>query len=87
MTSNPDILAFARQHGVDPITVEAMAQHVMDTMGAAMLEEQNEAAQIELMRAGVESSVRTTRAMATKALTKQGEFGKAVYDILKEREP
>ena len=83
---NQDITAFADQHGIDASTVDFMAQHIMREMGAAMLEEENEAAQIEMMRAGVESSQRAMRALTTKAMTQSSEFSKAVYDVLKERE-
>lgn len=84
-TIQQDIDALAEQIGVDPSTVEFMAQHVASTMGEAMMEEEDEAVQIEMMRAGVESSRRSMRTLTTKAMTRSGDAQKAVYDILKER--
>ncbi|WP_299313455.1 hypothetical protein, partial [uncultured Halomonas sp.] len=77
-----DILAFARQHDVNPTTVDFMVGHIMRELGDAIEQAGGADEQLELVRAGVESSVRTTRAMATRALAQQGEFGKVVYDIL-----
>lgn len=82
---NQDIAAFAEQVGVPASTVEFMANHIADTMGPAMLEEENEAAQVEMMRAGVESSRRTMQTLTTKALTRSDDMQSVVYKELKER--
>jgi len=81
---HPDILAFAQQHDVDPTTVDFMVGHIMRELGDAIEQAGSADEQLELVRAGVESSRRTVRAMATKAMTRQGELAGAVYGILKE---
>ena len=82
---NQDIIEFAEQMGVDPSTVDFMANHIMATMGAAMLEEESEAVQVEMMRAGVESIRRVMQSLTTKAMTRSGGFAAAVYDELSRR--
>ena len=81
---HPDIIAFARQHDVDPTTVDFMVGHIIRELGDAIEQAGSTDEQLELVRAGVESSRRTVRRMATKAMTRQGELAGAVYGILKE---
>ena len=82
---HPDILTFAKQHDADPTTVDFMVGHIMRELGDSMLAEENQAAQIELMRAGVESSQQAMRSLAINAMTQCVEFGKVVYDIVEAR--
>lgn len=79
------IQEFADQMGIDASAVNMLAQHVMDTMGEAMADEENEAMQIEMMRAGVESYNREMWSMASK-FSKNAEFRSIVYGILSNRE-
>lgn len=84
-TIEQDIDAMAAQIGVDPSAVEFMANHVASTMGDAMLAEEDETAQVEMMRAGVESSRRAMQSLCTKAMTRSGDAQRVAYDILKGR--
>ena len=83
---HPDILAFAKQHDVDPTTVDYMAGHIMRELGDAIEQAGSADEQLELVRAGVESSRRAVRAMATKAMTRQQDVAGVVRGILEERE-
>ena len=80
---HPDILAFAQQHDVDPTTVDFMVGHIMRELGDAIEQAGSADEQLELVRAGVESSRRAVRAMATKAMTRSAEFNAAVYEVVK----
>ena len=83
---HPDIIAFAKQHDADPTTVDFMVGHIMRELGDGIEQAGSTDEQLELVRAGVESSRRTVRAMATKAMTRQQDVAGVVRGILEERE-
>lgn len=80
---HPDIITFAQQHDVDPTTVDFMVGHIIRELGDSIEQAGSTDEQLELVRAGVESSLRTVRAMATKAMTRSAEFNAAVYEVVK----
>lgn len=82
---NQDIIAFAKQHNVDPTTVDFMVGHIMRELGDSIVQAGSADEQLELVQAGVESSRRSVRTMAVKAMTRQHDVAGAVYGLVKER--
>lgn len=82
---HPDIIAFANQHNVDPTTVDFMVGHIMRELGDSIEKAGSTDEQLELVQTGVESSRRSVRAMAVKAMTRQHDVAGAVYGLVKGR--